>query len=152
MRITTAAWAAMGAMCISAIGQQHRAPATPLVTNDPFFNLWSMGDKLTDVPVKHWTEVAQPMLGLIRIDGKAYRWMGTMRAGTSASVMSKPCSRNLSNSPHFIRDITSQRAAWNLQLRSSVRYSRRISTLCHGRSLISAGARNRSMESNIRPT
>jgi hypothetical protein len=71
----------MGAICISAAGQQHRAPATPLVTNDPFFSLWSMGDKLTDVPVKHWTEVAQPMLGLIRIDGKAYRWMGTMPRG-----------------------------------------------------------------------
>jgi hypothetical protein len=40
-----------------------------------------MGDKLTDVPVKHWTEVAQPMLGLIRIDGKTYRWMGTMPRG-----------------------------------------------------------------------
>jgi hypothetical protein len=68
-------------MCVSAVGQQHRAPAIPLVTNDPFFSLWSMGDKLTDVPVKHWTEVAQPMLGLIRIDGKAYRWMGTMPRG-----------------------------------------------------------------------
>ncbi|WP_242618212.1 glutaminase family protein [Edaphobacter modestus] len=68
-------------MCLSAAGQQHRAPATPLVTNDPFFSLWSMGDKLTDVPVKHWTEVAQPMLGLIRIDGTTYRWMGTMPRG-----------------------------------------------------------------------
>jgi hypothetical protein len=68
-------------MSLSATAQQHRPPATPLVTNDPFFSLWSMADNLTDVPVKHWTEVAQPILGLARIDGKTYRWMGTIPRG-----------------------------------------------------------------------
>lgn len=81
MRMRSVACAAMAVICLSATAQQHRAPAVPLATNDPFFSLWSMGDKLTDVPVKHWTEVAQPMLGLIRIDGKTYRWMGTMPRG-----------------------------------------------------------------------
>jgi len=60
---------------------QHRAPAVPLATNDPFFSLWSMADKLTDAPVKHWTEVAQPIIGLARIDGKTFRWMGTIPHG-----------------------------------------------------------------------
>ncbi|HTH53997.1 MAG TPA: DUF4965 domain-containing protein [Edaphobacter sp.] len=60
---------------------QHRAPAVPLVTHDPFFSLWSMSDKLTDAPVKHWTEVAQPIIGLARIDGKTFRWMGTIPRG-----------------------------------------------------------------------
>jgi hypothetical protein len=78
MRIRLTAGAAMVAICLSAAAQQqHRAPAVPLVANDPFFSLWSMADKLTDAPVKHWTEVAQPIVGLVRIDGKAYRWMGS---------------------------------------------------------------------------
>jgi hypothetical protein len=83
MRISiVAALAVYVLSSLSAVGQQqHRPPAAPLVTNDPFFSLWSMSDKLTDTPVKHWTEVAQPITGLIRIDNKPYRWMGTIQRG-----------------------------------------------------------------------
>jgi hypothetical protein len=55
---------------------QDRPPAVPLVVANPFFSLWSMSDKLTDSNTKHWTEVDQPMVGLIRIDGELYRYMG----------------------------------------------------------------------------
>jgi hypothetical protein len=68
---------ALAAMCVTADAQQaHRPPAVPLAVNDPYFSLWSMGNTLNGSPIKHWTEVAQPMFGLARVDGANYSWMG----------------------------------------------------------------------------
>ncbi|HOK54196.1 MAG TPA: DUF4965 domain-containing protein [Armatimonadota bacterium] len=52
-----------------------RPPATPLVTVDPYFSVWSMTDKLTDEPTKHWTGATHGMCGMLRIDGKPYRFI-----------------------------------------------------------------------------
>jgi len=51
-------------------------PSTPLVAHDPYFSLWSPGDKLNEVTTTHWTGREKPMNSIIRIDGKAYRLMG----------------------------------------------------------------------------
>ena len=53
-----------------------RLPSVPLLVNDPYFSFWSPFDKLTDGSVRHWTDAEKPMEGLLRVDGKNYRWMG----------------------------------------------------------------------------
>jgi len=55
---------------------QQRAPATPLITHDPYFSIWSATDNLADSDTTHWTGSAQPIAGIARIDGKSFRFMG----------------------------------------------------------------------------
>lgn len=55
----------------------HRPPAVPLIVNDPYLSIWSMSDTLTESQTMHWSEAIQPLTGLLRVDGKVFRWMGT---------------------------------------------------------------------------
>lgn len=66
-----------------------RTPATPLVTHDPYFSLWSFNDKLTDGPTRQWTGVPQQMDGFIRIDNKTYRFMGDDRVAPAFPQVSR---------------------------------------------------------------
>ncbi len=52
-------------------------PATPLVACDPYFSIWSPGDKLNEVDTTHWTGKPHRLTSLVRVDGKVYRLMGT---------------------------------------------------------------------------
>lgn len=53
-----------------------RAPAVPLITVDPYFSLWSMGDKLNESTTRHWTGHKLPVTGCVTVDGKKYAFMG----------------------------------------------------------------------------
>src|SRR5437763_2466151 len=54
-----------------------RPPAVPLVTFDPYLSIWSPADRLTDHATVHWTGHSHSLVSLIRIDGKAFRLMGS---------------------------------------------------------------------------
>jgi hypothetical protein len=60
----------------SLVFAQQRAPDTPLITHNPYFSIWSNTDNLADSNTTHWTGAPQPISGLVRIDDKAYRFMG----------------------------------------------------------------------------
>ena len=53
-----------------------RAPAYPLVTIDPYTSAWSFGDNLYDSSLKHWTGQDFPLIGVVKVDGVPYRFMG----------------------------------------------------------------------------
>ena len=68
-----------------------RAPAYPLITVDPYFNVWSAANTLTENDPVHWTKFPNKIVGIATVDGKEYRIIGahkndTVPAMTQVSV------------------------------------------------------------------
>ncbi len=64
--------------------QTFRPPAVPLVVHDPYFSTWSFADHLAQDGARHWTGQGRSMCGMVRVDGKTYRFLGA--AGYEAAL------------------------------------------------------------------
>lgn len=56
---------------------KRRLSAYPLLVKDPFFSFWMAGDDPTETDVSFWHGEKKPIKGVLTVDGKRYRFLGT---------------------------------------------------------------------------
>ena len=83
-------------------------PATPLITVDPYTSIWSFGDQLHNQPTRHWTGQSHALNGLLRVDGRVFRFMGNPTfVGDTMVQAAQSCQVGVSSTPHEVKFCTS---------------------------------------------
>ncbi|MEJ7559003.1 MAG: DUF4964 domain-containing protein [Pedobacter sp.] len=75
-------------VAVIAVAQESKAPSYPLITHDAYFSIWSSTDQLNASVTNHWTGAEQSLLGIIKVDGKSYRFLGNTEQAYNAILPS----------------------------------------------------------------
>ncbi len=63
-----------------------RLPAYPLICMDPYLSVWMPSDSMTATDTAHWSGVAKPIRGFLRVDGFNARYIGYGNANEAQSL------------------------------------------------------------------
>lgn len=65
------------------MNKKLRPSAVPLVSVDPYFNIWSFSDNLYDDVTRYWSGRRNSMTLFFKVDGRWYRVMGAVQTDNS---------------------------------------------------------------------
>ena len=77
----------MGGAAIDYLVSGFRPPSIPVIVLTPTISMWVNADSLTDDYVRHWAGSTMAMVGMVRVDGTAYRFLGPAGDDNSTAAL-----------------------------------------------------------------